>query len=112
METMQRWQMVLDFSADFPMIRGGIYLRMILESWRQLTQYHPHVICSPLHIRSDGVVAYIESDSVSEAAAAVDTFRHKSTEQIRRMSGKRDAVLWEYVQFQRVDAHISRQCYN
>jgi len=94
------------------MIRGGIYLRMILESWRQLTQYHPHVICSPLHIRSDGVVAYIESDSVSEAAAAVDTFRHKSTEQIRRMSGKRDAVLWEYVQFQRVDAHISRQCYN
>ncbi len=107
MEPIQRWQIVLDFGAEFPMIRGGIYLRLILEAWRQLTQFHPRVICSPLHIRSDGVIAYIESDSVREAAAAVDTFRHKSTEHVRRMSGKRDAVLWEYVQFQRVDIPLS-----
>ena len=102
METMQRWRVSLDFTAEFPMLRGGLYLRMIGESWRQLGQLHPDVICSSLHMRSDGVTGYIESTSVVAAAAALDTFRHKSTDHVRRMSGKRDTVLWEYVQLQRM----------
>ncbi len=101
METMQRWRISLDFTADFPMIRGGLYLRMIGECWRQIGQCNPQVICSPLHIRSDGVVAYVESESVCDAASILDSFRHKSTEHIRRISGKRDALVWEYVQLRR-----------
>ena len=99
MDTLQRWRISLDFTAEFPMMRGGLYLRIINECWRQLTQHYPYISCSPLHMRSDGVLGYIESTSVSDAAAALDTFRHQSTAQVRRLSGKRDAVLWEYVQF-------------
>lgn len=101
METMQRWYVSLDFAADFPMIRGGLYLRMIDECWRQLPRLHPQLCCSTLHVRSDGVIGYIDSPSVIDAAAALDTFRHKSTDHVRRLSGKRDGVLWEYVQLRR-----------
>lgn len=103
MQTPQRWRVSLDFSADFPVLRGGIYLRIINECWRMLPHQHPHIVCSALQLRSDGVSGFIESTSISAAADALDTFRHKSTDHVRRLCGKRDAVLWEYIQFHRCE---------
>lgn len=102
MDTVSHWQVTLDFAPDFPMVRGGLYLRIINECWRQLTHLHPQVVCMPLVIRSDGVCGTITSTSVQHAAAALDTFRHKTTDHIRRLSGKRDVVIWEYVQFKAI----------
>lgn len=100
MEQSQRWRVGLDFGEDFPMLRAdSIYLRMIKTCWQQLPTHHPHITCSPLQLRSDGVRGHIYGDDVREAAAALDTFRHRTTAVIRRLRGQPQAIIWDYVQF-------------
>ena len=100
MQQSQRWRVVLDFGVDFPMLRAdSLYLRMIKTCWQQLPSHHPRIHCSPLQLRSDGVRGHIYADDVREAAAALDTFRHHTTDVIRRLRGQPQAIIWDYVQF-------------
>lgn len=100
MQQSQRWRVVLDFGVDFPMRRAdSLYLRMIKTCWQQLPSHHPRIHCSPLQLRSDGVRGHIYGDDVREAAAALDTFRRRTTELIRRLRGQPQAIIWDYVQF-------------
>jgi hypothetical protein len=100
MEQSQRWRVVLDFGVDFPMLRAdSIYLRMIKTCWQQLPSHHPHITCSTLQLRSDGVRGYLYGDDVREATAALDAFRHRTTAVIRRLRGQPQAIIWDYVQF-------------
>ena len=100
MEQSQRWRVVLEFGVDFPMLRvDSVYMRMIKACWQQLPTQHPRIHCSPLQLRSDGVRGHSYADDEREAAAALDTFRRRTTELIRRLRGQPHAIVWDYVQF-------------
>jgi cysteine desulfurase len=42
---------------------------------------------------------FTTENDVREAAAALDTFRHRTTDVIRRLRGQPQAIIWDYVQF-------------
>jgi hypothetical protein len=92
------WRLTLAFTPDMPTQRiDSVYMRMIRECWRQIPQLNPQVTCSPLHIHQDGVRGWLYGHDVVAVSDAVDTFRNRSTDLIRRLRGKPDAVIWEYI---------------
>ena len=100
MEHPHRWRVMLDFGGDFPVLRtDSLSMRMINACWLQLPCHHPRIQCSSVQIRIDGVSGHIYSDDVRDAAAALDTFRHRTTALIRRLRGQPQAIIWDYVKF-------------
>jgi hypothetical protein len=94
------WRVMFDFAPDFPLQRPeSVYIRMVKECWRLLPQSVPGISCSPLHIRGNGISGWIYADDVRLAADAVDQFRRKSTDVVRRIRGTPAAVIWEYARF-------------
>lgn len=106
MDPLSCWRLTLAFTPDMPSQRlDSVYMRMIRECWRQIPQLHPHVTCSPLHIHKDGIRGWLYGHDVVVVSAAVDTFRNRSTDLIRRLRGTHDAVIWEYISLNAESPH-------
>lgn len=98
MQHLSCWRLTLEFTQDMPTHRiDSVYMRMIRECWRQIPQLHPPITCSPLHIHTDGIRGWLYGQDEVAICAAVDTFRNRSTDLIRRLRGAPDAVIWEYI---------------
>lgn len=98
MQHLRCWRLTLAFTPDMPSHRiDSVYMRMIRECWRQIPQRNTHITCSPLHIHQEGVRGWLYGNDVVDINDSVDVFIHRSTDLIRRLRGKPEAVIWEYI---------------